>query len=768
MSRGESVINRAVDFLFYLLAGTLCAFSLTLSAIAATDIEVPAATLLLFSVCFLAVLYPLFWNGRTVGILFIAIGVAVTGACIYLVFNKFEVAWFEQAADYVSWLLALSPETIEQHPEYAVPLSMLVAFLYALLLALCTRVYFNLWVPGLVGYLALTIPAEMEWGTDERALPLFLLGLLLLLCKKLNLHTRLRKKDKRAPGPAYTFLLVPLCLLVFGAAWALPKPEPEPESEGGGTRTDFLQSAEDFVQGVTPSRTLTFTEDGGRLGGPITMTDEFVMRVQSEEPVYLTGSVRDVYTGSSWQLGDDSREELAAESDGWFDTLDYPPEVAGPQEYYMRYYGRSVKALTIDIGSARTRTVYTPPFRFGVAFSGETSLSRNPYGQLRTGRSMPADTTYTQEYISWDYNNSYFINILQNMAANTVDVAAVKATMPEYLALPDSLPQRVRDLALSLTEGQGNDYDKLKALERHLAAFPYTLEPDYVPAGADFVDYFLFEGREGYCVYYASALTVMGRVAGIPTRYVEGFVMPKERSADGSYIVTNKQAHAWTEAYFPGFGWVRFEPTSSYFAEEYGEQPPEVEELPEEMPEETPEEPPDEAPDPLPEEEGSRKEPAIPSPEEEDGQSQAGGGLLPGILAGVATVLLSALFIRLLVSRYRTRAAQRGTLPNRESAVECFAGIVRAAEALGYPMEETETALAYARRVGGEAVFAGLPVPLAELAELFSRAAYSEGAISDDERDTMRRCYDTMLLMLRESPRHRLQYLFGRYVLLRF
>ena len=134
-----------------------------------------------------------------------------------------------------------------------------------------------------------------------------------------------------------------------------------------------------------------------------------------------------------------------------------------------------------------------------------------------------------------------------------------------YLQLPDTLPQRVIDLAHDITRYYYTDYDKIRALQEFLIQFPYTLNPGPVPQDRDFVDYFLFDGQMGYCVYYASAMVVLTRAIGIPARYVEGFLLPPARDPEtGLFSVTNRDAHAWAEVYLEGFGWIIVETTAPY------------------------------------------------------------------------------------------------------------------------------------------------------------------------------------------------------------
>lgn len=141
-----------------------------------------------------------------------------------------------------------------------------------------------------------------------------------------------------------------------------------------------------------------------------------------------------------------------------------------------------------------------------------------------------------------------------------------------YLDLPDMVTDRTLELALDVG-GQGdNPYDKAKAIEAFLREhIVYDLDVSLPPDGADIVDHVLFEERRGYCEYYASAMTVMLRALGIPAKTVVGY-FPAEFDAEaGGYLYRQENAHAWTEAWFPDYGWIRFEPTSAQPESSFGE-----------------------------------------------------------------------------------------------------------------------------------------------------------------------------------------------------
>jgi len=132
-----------------------------------------------------------------------------------------------------------------------------------------------------------------------------------------------------------------------------------------------------------------------------------------------------------------------------------------------------------------------------------------------------------------------------------------------FLNLPSGVPDRVKDLARELTAGAPTPYDRVKAIEQYLRLIPYTLEVPYPPHDRDLVDFFLFDLRKGYCDYYASAMVVLARAAGVPARFVMGYANGTYDLNAKVYRVTKADAHSWVEIYFSNFGWVPFEPTAS-------------------------------------------------------------------------------------------------------------------------------------------------------------------------------------------------------------
>jgi protein-glutamine gamma-glutamyltransferase len=134
------------------------------------------------------------------------------------------------------------------------------------------------------------------------------------------------------------------------------------------------------------------------------------------------------------------------------------------------------------------------------------------------------------------------------------------AGMAEYLKLPP-LDPRIVKLAEDITASAPSNYDKSVAIERYLAThFGYTLDlPRTLPR--DPLANFLFERKQGHCEYFASSMAVMLRSLHIPSRIVTGFRGGEFNDLTGQYVLRASDAHSWVEAYFPGSGWISFDPT---------------------------------------------------------------------------------------------------------------------------------------------------------------------------------------------------------------
>jgi len=159
------------------------------------------------------------------------------------------------------------------------------------------------------------------------------------------------------------------------------------------------------------------------------------------------------------------------------------------------------------------------------------------------------------------YQGISLLPVARPAQARYAGVAYSDVIRETYLQLPANLDSRIPALARKISAGADNPYDQSLAIENYLRTnFAYSLILTGKP-GADPLAHFLFETKSGHCEYFASAMAVMVRSLGIPSREVNGFLPGEYNDVGGDYIVRASDAHSWVEVYFPGTGWLTFDPT---------------------------------------------------------------------------------------------------------------------------------------------------------------------------------------------------------------
>jgi transglutaminase-like putative cysteine protease len=168
----------------------------------------------------------------------------------------------------------------------------------------------------------------------------------------------------------------------------------------------------------------------------------------------------------------------------------------------------------------------------------------------------------TQIKAGQSYTATSWISVASADELNGASPAYPGWVLDRYLQLPPTVPDRVRRLAQQVTRSAATSFEMASALEEHLHdSLSYNTEIPAPPPAADGVDYFLFTAKKGYSDYYASAMVVMSRAVGLPARLVVGFAPGRFDEPTGLFVVRDADSHAWAEVYFPGYGWIEFEPT---------------------------------------------------------------------------------------------------------------------------------------------------------------------------------------------------------------
>ena len=291
-----------------------------------------------------------------------------------------------------------------------------------------------------------------------------------------------------------------------------------------------------------PSRrqfqTITF-DDITHFSGNPHLTDALLFRVTGSTSGYWRARTYTTYGGTGWES---------------IDAAFGPFEQAGVEDAVMR------EATHEFYVTAATDTFFSSglPVRFDDPVEALTYQDApNDALQVRFTEGREFFPTRT----NLRYKSAGARPVVTESQLRRASTEYPEAVAERYTQLPDTLPQRVRDLTEEIVEGHDSAYDQAEAIRRYVTAFPYNLNISAPPLGADGVDHFLFELQQGYCDYYASSMAVMLRTLGVPARYVLGYASGQWQSSTQSWQVLDLNYHSWVEVYFPEFGWIRFEPT---------------------------------------------------------------------------------------------------------------------------------------------------------------------------------------------------------------
>ncbi|MGH9470506.1 MAG: transglutaminase TgpA family protein [Terriglobia bacterium] len=281
--------------------------------------------------------------------------------------------------------------------------------------------------------------------------------------------------------------------------------------------------------------------------GTITTSSAVVMRVKVNgsarafDGVKWRGIALDTFTGRGWRSARaTTRRAIAPVAPGRF--LLEPDDGWGGRPRHILRYQVLLSGLSTDIifAAAHPREI-----------DGRlASLSVDDTGSLHSPRG-PALFAYS--VVS---------------AAGLPSPAALRTAgevcPPEIRRVDLSLPAidpRIRPLARTITRAATGNDNRALAIQNYLRSnFAYTLAPPSSKQ-ADPLGSFLFQTKKGYCAYFSSAMAVMLRTLGIPARVVNGFQTGTFNSIGGDFVVRARDAHSWVEVYFPGYGWVPFDPT---------------------------------------------------------------------------------------------------------------------------------------------------------------------------------------------------------------
>jgi transglutaminase-like putative cysteine protease len=444
-----------------------------------------------------------------------------------------------------------------------IPFIVLVVFatyLAAYLAAWSIFRWYNAWLGLIPGGLALL--TNISYLPGHHSLPLLIyLFCGILLVARVNLLRHAREwRLNRVRYPDFMSLTVLnitvwVALALLAVAWVLPV----------GSGSGLLYSAWTKVTSpvAAPLNDLgrvfsgIDSKKGGQvhlfgstlpLQGSIKLGKSEVLRVTASETGFLRAQVYDEYTPQGWKIGDSAQ----ITKDAW--------PALEPMQPTLETLDQLRRPVSLQVTASKDSNI--------IVTSGEP-LAVNVDTRVVFGPG-PADVTSVRPAEKLTDEDQYRVDgTVSDASVNTL--RSVPAEYPSwtdvYLQLPDDLPQRVRDKAQEVVQAAGAEtpYDMATALEQFLRSYGINLRIPAAGPKEDSVDYFLFVAGEGYFDYHASAMVVMLRLLGIPSRIAVGYVIRGTDRVPGTnvYTVSESNSFAWPEVYFPGLGWVEFNPTPS-------------------------------------------------------------------------------------------------------------------------------------------------------------------------------------------------------------
>lgn len=355
-----------------------------------------------------------------------------------------------------------------------------------------------------------------------------------------------------------------LLIVIFG--WLIPTNglQQQLNSFQEFMRSDPLMEFSEFwnrmfasIDSEGPASADYYGSDSLQLGGAIELGDQEILRisVNNDRRYYWRSRVFDTYELGEWSAGASIR----------LTTPGSPLQI--PLEPTL---GRETIIQNFTVLNRSSRLVYAAPQMQSVNLPTRTYMSYiNPQDEANSPYNVSAVRpmnvlTQGETYTAVSQMSVASADELRQAGTNYPDWILQH---PQYLRTsPNVISDRTAELARNIVAqtGADNPYDIAKSIEIWLRRnITYNEKIPPPPAGQDSIEWFLFDIREGYCNYYATAMITMLRSQGIPARMAAGFSQGEWDSTTGTFLVRERDAHTWVEAYFPGYGWVEFEPTAA-------------------------------------------------------------------------------------------------------------------------------------------------------------------------------------------------------------
>ncbi|WP_081754427.1 transglutaminase TgpA family protein [Lactiplantibacillus fabifermentans] len=307
-----------------------------------------------------------------------------------------------------------------------------------------------------------------------------------------------------------------------------------------------------FLEKSSAVKKTGYSSDTSTLGGAIQDDNSVAFKAIAAHDQYWRVDTRDDYSGKGWNVDKDTKitRKPTKTSTGYIKA---PTTTAQKVTLTM---SKTTDYLPVGYGQTTWALSSKQQSRIGVGYTAQRGRV-----YINLGKHPVTKLTYTAQH------QKYTAKRLQAVTAKPEEELD-----ETYTQLPEDLPKRITTLSKKIIKGQTTEYGKVRALVAYLKTsnkYVYTkIDTPTTPSNRDYVDYFLFTTKRGYCDNFSTALVVMLRSVGIPARWAQGFSggTRGSQTSDGRYhySILNSDAHSWAEVYFAGIGWVPFDPTPGY------------------------------------------------------------------------------------------------------------------------------------------------------------------------------------------------------------
>lgn len=404
-------------------------------------------------------------------------------------------------------------------------------------------------------------------------------------------HNRQMKSDKNAVvvfNRSYlaSIGLFAVAVIVLTALFPRPNVVSKQEKDSGYFDSLAAKAPDSFSN--------TSSSSGGML------SDEIIMLVKSDRPLYLRRESYDFYSGGAWHtdtsieqsykipndwekyVENTSNPSLVKALSDYSESLDENSDVFMYPSYNYDFPTSKVAEIKM-VNNFRPWYVLAPLNAYKVE---ETTYKRCVHGEFRPLANSPYEK-YTVGYSVYYYPvtdelysfcESLDITLDDQLSALQNAILSTERNSEEYIKLKNlitetefvsenvklydnEVPSKLVQLAEKITAGLSTPYEKAKALEGYFTEENFEYDPEYSPFD-DSIENFVFDSKKGACGDFATAMTLMAKSVGLKARYVEGFVVAEnDEDTSDLYIVRSLHSHAYVEVYIPGAGWLVFEPT---------------------------------------------------------------------------------------------------------------------------------------------------------------------------------------------------------------